>query len=212
VARKIKGQFSIDHRWTPLVHCIADLFGSSAEVVLHDLRHPEHSVVLIRNGHVTGRKVGAPLTDLGFLMLRDAMKGKDLVGVYTSKTASGKMLKCNAVVLRDDDGEVAAMLCINLDVTPSATERAVRAWPEHYANDVRQVIASILDRVSRQSESSGGELSGEEKLAVIGSLNQQGVFLARGAVKEVSARLGMALPTVYKYIQKLHKAAPKVRT
>jgi predicted transcriptional regulator YheO len=38
---------------------IAAQFGSSCEVVVHDLsRHPDHSIVAIENGQVTGRKVG----------------------------------------------------------------------------------------------------------------------------------------------------------
>ena len=38
---------------------IAAQFGSSCEVVIHDLsRNPDHSIVAIINGHVSGRKVG----------------------------------------------------------------------------------------------------------------------------------------------------------
>ena len=38
---------------------IAAQFGSSCEVVIHDLKlHPDHSIVAIFNGHVSGRKVG----------------------------------------------------------------------------------------------------------------------------------------------------------
>ena len=38
---------------------IAAQFGSGCEVVVHDLsRHPDHSIVAIFNGHVSGRQVG----------------------------------------------------------------------------------------------------------------------------------------------------------
>ena len=38
---------------------IAAQFGSSCEGVIHDLKlHPDHSIVAIFNGHVSGRKVG----------------------------------------------------------------------------------------------------------------------------------------------------------
>src|SRR5579883_1393281 len=116
-ARKKGSEFSVREHWKPLVDCIADLLGERSEVVLHDLRHPERSVVYIRNGHVTGRRIGAPLTDLGFLMLRDARRGKDTLGVYHSRTETGRQLKCNAIILRDDRNVVAGMLCINLDIT-----------------------------------------------------------------------------------------------
>ena len=39
---------------------IAAQFGSNCEVVIHDVssNHPDHSIVHIENGHVSGRKVG----------------------------------------------------------------------------------------------------------------------------------------------------------
>ena len=43
-----------------LGHAIALQFGEGCEVVIHDLKvkDPDHSIVWIENGHVTGRKVG----------------------------------------------------------------------------------------------------------------------------------------------------------
>lgn len=199
---------SVRKKWTALVDCIADLLGSRAEVVLHDITHPDHSIVAIRNGHVTGRNLGAPLTDLGFLMLRDAKKGHHSVGVYYSKTESGKQLKCNAVVLRDDNGEVTGMLCINLDITgtPSAASGNSMS-PEHYHTRVDQVIASLIEDASRKAGSDGRNLSSQEKISIVKALNEEGVFLARGAVRQVSARLGIASPTVYKYINSVRRSA-----
>ena len=39
---------------------IAAQFGDKCEVVIHDVSssHPEHTIVHIENGHVSGRKVG----------------------------------------------------------------------------------------------------------------------------------------------------------
>jgi len=195
-------------RWKALVDCIADLLGPRAEVVLHDVTHPDRSIVAIRNGHVTGRNLGAPLTDLGFLMLRDAKTGHDSLGVYYSKTETGKQLKCNALVLRDDTGKVAAMLCINLDITGTQSVRAGNRMPaEHYHSRVEQVIASLIEDASRKAGSDGRDLSSQEKISIVKSLNDEGVFLARGAVKQVSARLGIASPTVYKYINSVRRSA-----
>jgi len=39
----------------PVVDGIATMFGKNCEVVLHDLRNLERSIVAIANGHVTGR-------------------------------------------------------------------------------------------------------------------------------------------------------------
>jgi predicted transcriptional regulator YheO len=40
----------------------------------------------------------------------------------------------------------------------------------------------------------------DHKIALLRELDQKGVFLARGALRQVAAQLGIALPTVYKYV------------
>ena len=196
-----KTNSTIKKKWKTLIDCIADLLGPRAEVVLHDVSHPDRSIVAIRNGHVTGRKLGAPLTDLGFLMLRDAKKRKDSLGVYYSTTETGKQLKCNALVLRGDAGEVEAILCINLDITGNQSSHRETPTPtEHYHTRVEEVISSLIENASQKAGVDSRNLSSQEKLSIVSSLKEQGVFLARGAVKQVSARLGIAAPTLYKYI------------
>ena len=191
-------------RWGPVVDCIADLLGPNAEVVLHDVRRPEKSVIMIRNGHITGRALGAPLTDLGFFMLRESEKRIETLGVYYSRTEDGKVLKCNGANLRDARGNVEAMLCVNIDVTSDAQNirNGMEHLTEHYRTDIEQVIDTMIAEAVSQA---AGELSQEQKLELIRALEAQGVFLARGAVKRVAAALNMALPTVYKYIQRARR-------
>ena len=50
--------------YMPLVDFLADYLGSNAEVLLHDLTNLEHSIVKIRNGHISGRKEGTPVQTL----------------------------------------------------------------------------------------------------------------------------------------------------
>jgi predicted transcriptional regulator YheO len=104
-------------KWGAIVNCIADVLGPKAEVVLHDVSCPDRSVIMIRNGHVTGRTTGAPLTDLGFYMLRESEYRIETLGIYRSKTDDGKLLQCNAANLRDGRGKIEAILCINIDIT-----------------------------------------------------------------------------------------------
>lgn len=53
----------------PFVDAIAETLGKNCEVVLHDFHYPERSIVKIANGHVTGRTVGGPTTDLALRFL-----------------------------------------------------------------------------------------------------------------------------------------------
>jgi len=51
-------------KYIPVVMTIAEMFDKKCEVLIHDFRNPQHSIVAIENGHVTGRKIGDPITDL----------------------------------------------------------------------------------------------------------------------------------------------------
>lgn len=195
----------VRHKYGALVDCIADLLGARAEVVLHDVSHPDHSIVMIRNGHVTGRSVGAPLTDLGFYMLRESDRKIETLGVYHSKTDTGKALKCNAVNLRDHKGKVEAILCINIDTASERTadgDGGSIGLAEHYQTSIEQVIRRMI---ADASAGSNGELTRQQKSQIVKALDQRGVFLARGALKEVASALKIAAPTVYKYIYQVRK-------
>ena len=45
---------------------LSEMFKPNLEVIIHDLRFPEHSIIAIFNSQVTGRKVGEGTSDLGY--------------------------------------------------------------------------------------------------------------------------------------------------
>jgi len=66
----------------PMMEGIAGQFGDNCEVVLHDHSQGlESSIIAIINGHVTGRKVGDPSSNLGLEVLR----GSDVNGRITHR-------------------------------------------------------------------------------------------------------------------------------
>ena len=48
-------------------------------------------------------------------------------------------------------------------------------------------------------------LSADGKLQLIEKLNEEGIFLLKGSVGQVAEALGLSVPSVYRYIQKLKK-------
>ena len=94
---------------------LAKALGNGTEVVLHEFSHPESSVVAIA-GEVTGRKVGAPLTDLVLRLLRQGRVTEDLIN-YPSRTPDGRPLRSSTVFVRDESGQVVGCLCINFELT-----------------------------------------------------------------------------------------------
>ena len=69
--------------YIPIINFIADICGPEYEVVLHDITKPEASVIAIRNGYITGREVGSPLTDLALKILKQKdYVNKDFITNY----------------------------------------------------------------------------------------------------------------------------------
>ena len=203
----------LKNKWGAIVNCIADLLGPRAEVVLHDVSSPSRSIIMIRNGHVTGREIGAPLTDLGFYMLRESDHRIDTLGIYQSKTDNGKLLRCNAANLRDARGKIEAILCINIDMTGEEGRqinkaKALPAPSEHYQSSIDQVIETMI---SEAHFTLSGGLSRDAKFELVRAMDARGVFLARGSVRKVASELEIAAPTIYKYIQlaRRHRATPR---
>ena len=110
-------------------------YGRNCEVAVHDLDDMERSLVYIA-GKITGRKPGAPITDLAYRMLKEhGDDAPDLLN-YRSVTKTGRTLKCTTVFVRDEAGSIRACYCINQDITDFLSARA--ALDEFTLNDGRQ--------------------------------------------------------------------------
>ena len=102
-----------------LAHALALQFGSSCEVVVHDLeaKDPSHSIVAIENGHVTGRKLGDGPSHVVLEALHAGDTKLEDRPAYLTKTADGKILKSSTVFIRDEDGRAVGIFAINYDIT-----------------------------------------------------------------------------------------------
>lgn len=96
---------------------IANTFGEDCEVVVHDLEYPEHSVVYVANNKVTGREIGQSFyTLVNKVMLSEELKD-DHADNYYFTAANGKLIRSSTLMIRDEGGEVAGAICINLDTS-----------------------------------------------------------------------------------------------
>ena len=93
---------------------LADYLGEGYEFVLHSLEDIEKSVIMIINGHHTGRKVGAPITDKALEMLDEIKAGgnSDYITYYTHNK-NGAPLKSSTIAVRGKDDRIIGLLCIN---------------------------------------------------------------------------------------------------
>jgi len=198
----------------PVVDFIADLFGSNCEVVLHDILDLENSIIKIRNGHVTGRKVGDSMTDVGLEMIKEADNGLTILGNYNPRTITGKLLKSNAINIRDSNNKHIGVLCINLDISKLAQisqtiqdfyktydKKESKVKEEYFGTDIWSIIHEIIEKVVNKKGKEIHNLTKEDRLEIINELDKKGIFLIKGAMLQVSKALGISTPSLYKYLE-----------
>lgn len=185
------------------------------EVVIHDYRRPKHSVIAVFNGHVTGRKVGDPLTTLG----ADRIAGKgvpDVLVGYAGRSSDGRALKCTSFAIRNDAGRLVGALCMNADISlfqalgevcrvfsdlaplPQDTE-AEQFYPSLAKRNVRALLQDYL----RERSLLGRPLLREQKLAALAHLRDQGAFSQRAAVRTAAEELGVTRQSIHRYLREL---------
>ncbi len=190
---------------------IAGQFGSSCEVVVHDLsRDPDHSIVTVVNGHVTGRKVGDGASRVVLEQLRSHDQSPRDHLCYLTKTPDGKLLKSSTIYIRGSQGTVEAILAINFDISrlmmvESAIEELIStkepqpAGPEKILN-----INDLLEDLIQQSVALVGKpvamMNKEDKVRAVRFLSRSGAFLVTKSSDKIAKYFGISKYTLYSYI------------
>ena len=198
--------------YTRLVKDLAGHFGSSTEVVLHDLtaRDPKHSIAALENSHVTGRKVGDGPSHIVLEALGAGKKDlKDRISYFT-RTTDGKMLKSSTIYLRDEKGEVIGILGINTDISLTmAMEKCLHEFhtQKEAAREPEPIpvsISDLLDTLIQESIHMVGKpvslMSKDEKVKAIRFLNDSGAFLITRSGPKVCEAFGISKYTLYNYL------------
>jgi predicted transcriptional regulator YheO len=202
----------------PLVDGIAETFGKNCEVVLHDFSKPEKSIIKIANGHVTGRDIGGPATDLILSFIGKKIKENSLVG-YRTKSRKGADIKSTTVFIKNKKGIIVGALCINIDITPYVFVRNVleglcnlsdmndRKKRGEASEKFEPNVEALVDELLKQSIDKMGKpvvhMRKDDKLKVIKNLKEKGVFFIKGTAKRISNELNVSLASIYKYLEEI---------
>ena len=224
-----KGTVELDilDYYKKLVDFLGEVLGENAEVVLRDCRKPDHDIIAIANGHVSGRTIGAPITDFTLSILaNEEWKEKDYVVNYEGKAAPDKRLRSSTYFIREE-GKLVGQLCVNIDMTPyeqvmdrirqlsgmglmsdGGQSGIICSGPvENFSEDViGDMMKNAVITVVGSSEAKVRErLTQKEKIEIIGELNRAGLFQLKGAVGAVAEYLYCSEASVYRYQSKIQK-------
>ena len=203
--------------------------GPDYEVALHDLTDKDRSIVAIANNHISGRDVGAPLTNVALRILRDkSYEKQDYILHYLGVSSTGKTLRSSTMFIKKD-GKLVGMLCINFDdsryqavsdallrlchpdqfvdtnfqVDADAAQRSDPA--ERFPTSIHGVAADAVLRELERRGITASRLNAEERIQIISALDEAGIFLLKGAVKDVADALECSQASIYRYLTLIRK-------
>jgi predicted transcriptional regulator YheO len=212
-------QDEIIESYLPMVDFIAKVYGKNCEVILHDLRKIENSIVAIKNNHITGRKVNDTITDFALdIISKEKYKNEDFICNYSGKTDDGrKNLRASTYYIRDEEGDLIGLLCINVDVSALINARkAINDFiidgesheikeQENFSLSINDHVSSLIIQTLAEFETEPLRMTMEEKKQVVKNLESKGVFMLKGVVNEVAKSLKVSEQTVYRYLKELGK-------
>ena len=191
---------------------VARQFGSNCEVVVHDLcaEDPEHSVVVIENGHVTGRRLGDGPSHVVWEALKaDPNSLEDRLS-YLTRTEDGKLLKSSTMYVRNDEGKPIGIFAINYDITMmKLMEDTIQEFTRTDANaqepqTITHNVNDLLEELIKQSAQLVGKpvalMTKDDKIKAIRFLNESGAFTIMKAGQRVCNFFGISKYTLYSYI------------
>lgn len=208
-----------------LVSKFAESIGPSCEILLHDVRHPDSSCIAI-SGNVTGRTIGAPITDLGLRILKKREQASDILN-YSSTSGDDKPLRSSTFIIRNSKNKLIAFVCINFDLSTSYILRDVinSSFPtdfptgevalnintrETFSPDVNDILKSTVADVLKKFDKPISIMKKQDKLQVIQMLDEAGIFAIKNSFFYIASLFGSSRYTIYNYLNEVRQHAKTI--
>lgn len=204
-----------------LVLGLAEYLGENSEVVLHSLENLENSVIMIAGGH-TGRKIGAPITDLALNMLREINQNeKKSYQTYFTKNKNGNKMKSSTIAIYGENNRIIGLLCINLNLDSSfdnfikdfiypkeetnINQTKTQHLVETFSNDSENLIETIVEKISLEIKSNDKISISNKNKEIIKKLHEEGIFNMKDSVFKIAKYLDISKHTVYLHLRNINK-------
>ncbi|MGL6175046.1 MAG: helix-turn-helix transcriptional regulator [Cellulosilyticaceae bacterium] len=199
-----------------ILDLIENHFGAKCEVVLHDnTKEYEHTIVDIRNGHVTGRKIGDCGGNWGLEVMSNSSNNSHIYNKIIH-TRAGQVIRGSSVFLKDDDGHNIGSICINYDITDSLKcEEFLRQFNNYttpspssnelFTNDVNQLMDSLVTQCENMFNKPSCDLTKDEKIEIVRFLDSKGAFLITKSGDRICEFLGISKFTLYNYLETIRE-------
>jgi predicted transcriptional regulator YheO len=197
-------QASLIEQVKQIAEGLGQTFAPFCEVVVHDLRDPDHAILAIHN-NLSGREIGEPATELGLARIADDAYPQ-LLANYPNQFADGRRAKSTSVGIKDSSGRYIAALCLNVDLNmfrgiQNVLEQFCAASGEGARDTLDPANAEALreriDQFALALSTTPQALRTEQRRALMQTLKQAGFLEVRKSMEIVAAHLGVSRATVY---------------
>lgn len=211
-----------------LVEFLGVVLGPSYEIVLYDLRREDKSIIAIANGHISGRSVGAPLTESA---LRSIVKKEyeevDYKANFNSVLRENQLLRSSTLYIKDGKDNLIGLLCINFDdrgfreltdklmslihpdelISKNTFEQMediiYSEESDSIGASIEEVAENAIRRVIKDISIPLDRLTKDEKMEIVKALDEKGIFMLKGAVPLVAKLLHSSEATIYRYLSNI---------
>ncbi len=194
---------------------LAEYLGHNYEIVLHSLVDLENSVIYIKNGYHTGRKIGAPITNMALEMLSKIDHESTNDFTYFTKNKNGEPVKSTTIAIRGENNKIIGLLCINfflnssfLDVISDfynadsgiKTDKHKFVY-ESFSDDPTQLIVNAIKDSIEEVDLMQEVSTTQRNKAIISLLFDKNIFKLKNAVVIVAKELKVSKNTVYMHLR-----------
>ncbi|MBE2895118.1 helix-turn-helix transcriptional regulator [Spirabiliibacterium falconis] len=203
--------------YEPVLAMLKNFLGEQCEAVLHSLDDLHHSVINIVNPHLTGRRIGSPITNTALQMLKKMNEEHVFVTEsYFTHTKSGQKMRSITQAIIGENERVIGLLCVNLNLdtslnqfmsfllTPNQSskpmvEQAIEQ--EQFAESIDDLFTQTISKVLEDIHTRSDITANNKNKVIISRLYSQGLFELKGAVKIVATILNISQHTVYLHLR-----------
>ena len=184
----------------PIGEAVSTLLHPFAEVDLHDIE----SGRIVRIWNSFSRRKASDLSHLEDAP--DLFADQDVLGPYEKALSALGRTKSITAAIRNDDGETIGYFCINLDVSvldnvisrlgnfvALKVKRPEKLYKSDLQEHVNYVVHDYLLTMNKRLEG----LSRNDRIQLVKSLNEQGIFQSRNSMQIVSKSLNVSRSSVY---------------
>ena len=169
--------------YTRLVEFLGHVLGPDYEIILHEILPEQSRVAAIANGGISGRDVGAPITNAALRMIHEV---------------SDTILR----LVHPDDFVHRHYFPDDAPAKQPAAPQHTAAQPaEHFQSDMNGLMEDLFATVTRDAGVPLRRLTQAERAEIVARLYEQGMFELRGAVQFTVEKLGCSQASVYRYIK-----------